>query len=481
MVIGAIAALLLASLVVMYHFSRKALKEEAMHNAEQTLEGTVQQIDNILLSVEQATGNIYFHVLAHLDNPDSMFYFCRRIVESNPYIGGCAIAYEPNYLKGRELFMAYVHRSTRDSSLIEATSFANRPYNVQSWYTDPMKKRMPCWTEPLKNEDTEEEPLTSFCLPFFSPEGKPVAVLAVDVPIVQLSQIVLSAKPSVNGYTTLLGCSGSYIVHPDSNKLMYQTVFTQTKHKGTVPSVKEAAQAMVDGETGYKRFFLDGRESYVFYKPFERSAIQGRSMDKLCWSVGVIYPLDDIFGESTRMLYRVFAIAIVGLLLLFVACGFLVRSQFRPLRSVIRSAQRIADGVYDNPIPQSHRDDEIGSLQNNFRQMQESLAVHVSELEKLKATLNERGKGLREAYRKAREADRMKVAFLHNMSNQMAEPSEIIDKDVNAFCDSNNVISQEEADRMTEEIQDQAKTITKLLNQLFEASEADMRKEDAYG
>ena len=55
MIVSAIALLLLASLGVMLYFSRQALKQEALQNAEQTLEGTVQHIDNILLSVEQAT------------------------------------------------------------------------------------------------------------------------------------------------------------------------------------------------------------------------------------------------------------------------------------------------------------------------------------------------------------------------------------------------------------------------------------------
>ena len=58
MVVCEIALLLLASLVVMFHFSSQALRQEAMFNAEQTLEGTVQHIDNILLSMEQSAGNV---------------------------------------------------------------------------------------------------------------------------------------------------------------------------------------------------------------------------------------------------------------------------------------------------------------------------------------------------------------------------------------------------------------------------------------
>ena len=53
----ALAALLMAALLTMFWFSRKAVKEEVLLDASQTLEATVEKIDNILLSVEQAAGN----------------------------------------------------------------------------------------------------------------------------------------------------------------------------------------------------------------------------------------------------------------------------------------------------------------------------------------------------------------------------------------------------------------------------------------
>ena len=67
MVIAALATLLMVALLIMLFFSRKVVKEEALHDAEQTLEATVQSIDNILLSVEQASGNVYWKIIrSHL-------------------------------------------------------------------------------------------------------------------------------------------------------------------------------------------------------------------------------------------------------------------------------------------------------------------------------------------------------------------------------------------------------------------------------
>ena len=58
-VVAAVGVLLVASMLVMLHYSRKSIREETLYKAVHTLDATVMHIDNILLSVEQTTGNIF--------------------------------------------------------------------------------------------------------------------------------------------------------------------------------------------------------------------------------------------------------------------------------------------------------------------------------------------------------------------------------------------------------------------------------------
>ena len=258
MAVCEISLLLMVALAVMFHYSRKVLKEEAMIDAEHTLEGTAQHIDNVLLSVEQSAGNIYFDLLRHLDEPERMYDYSRHLVDSNPYIVGCAIVFKPHYYPGKELFMAYVRRkgyslSADNTELVTQATYTERPYTEQEWYTKPMKREAPCWTDPLKNEDAEGEPLVSFCLPIRDKSDTCVGVLAADLPISLLSQIVLSAKPSAHGYSTLLADNGSYIVHPDSTKLNHQTVFYQL-HEGADPSFIEDLAVQKENSDGVSAY-----------------------------------------------------------------------------------------------------------------------------------------------------------------------------------------------------------------------------------
>ena len=480
MVVCETVLLLSLALGVLLFFSHQALKQEAIQDAEETLDGTVQHIDNILLSIEQTTENMYADLLQHIDEPDRMLTYSRRIVESSPYITGCAIVFKPYFYKDREWYMAYIHRE--ESVLVKSDSFGPKPYYEQVWYTRPMEMQRACWLDPFKDENREEGNLTTFCLPIFVPghEGKKecVGVVAVDLSIAQLSQIVLSTKSSPNSYSVLLSSNGAYMVHPDTKKLSRKTVFSVSQEENQ--SVKEAADAMMAGETGYKSFHMNGKDWYVFYRPFNSEQLAGHNIAPLNWSVGEVCPDADIFGTFNLLLYSVLAIGIVGLVVLFLLCNFFIRRQLRPLRMLTRSANRVAEGHYDEQVPHTEREDEIGQLQYRFRKMQQSLAAHVSELEHLQKSLQSQGDILEKTSEQSFENDRMKSTFLHYISNQMIVPGDLIDKSVAKFCNNYHNGDLKEMEQEMTVIKQQSSTILKLLGHIIEAVQIESGKEGSH-
>ena len=241
------------------------------------------------------------------------------------------------------------------------------------------------------------------------------------------------------------------------------------------PSFIEAAEAMVSGDEGYRLVNIDGKKWYVFFKPFVRSLTPGRAEGKLGWSVGVLYPDDDIFEEYNRLLYYLLTIAIVGLLVFFLLVRFVTHRQLLPLSLLTHSAQRIAKGNYSETIPATNRKDEIGQLQEHFQQMQQSLASHISELEHLSTTLKDRNEVLRIAYDRAQEADMMKIAFLHHMTNQMLEPTLALEDSVKTLCNNYQELTQQEADHEVDNIQQKSHTIIEVLNSMIHGAEDEIQ------
>jgi len=103
--------------------------------------------------------------------------------------------------------------------------------------------------------------------------------------------------------------------------------------------------------------------------------------------------------------------------------------------------------------------------------MQKSLSTRVNEMRHASEVLQERREVLQMAYEEAKAGDRMKTSFLYNMSDQMMIPvSDIADR-VLTISEHANEISDEESNRLVDEIKQRGGTITALLNQLIIDSE----------
>jgi methyl-accepting chemotaxis protein len=104
--------------------------------------------------------------------------------------------------------------------------------------------------------------------------------------------------------------------------------------------------------------------------------------------------------------------------------------------------------------------------------MQHSLTNHIGELETLKIKLQKHGEDLQVAYQQAQKAERMKTAFLHNMTNQMIAPADTIDKDVDQLRNGENP----DISSLTNDIVVKGGTIASLLDNLITLSDEDFVK-----
>lgn len=480
LVVIEIVMLHLVSLGGLFYFTRKALVEEAMKDAEQRLEGTVQHVDNVLLSVEQTTGNFYYELIEHLDNPSLLETYCHRLVVSNPNVEGCAIAFKPDYFTDRKLCMTYVHRKKYNSpELVSSKKATKTPYTRQKWFQETLKTCKPAWRAPESNNEFLSGPIITFCLPIHDYDKECIGVMAVSVSINLLSQIVLETKTTPNSYSIMLNRDGTYIVHPNAKKLAGQKIQEQ-RDIADSPSALEAVKTMLNGEAGDISFSLNNEELYMFYKPFIRSAVPGRSTEDLKWSIATLYPMADIFGEYNHLVMHVLTIVIVGLLVFWILCRIAIRTQLKPLSVLTESAQSIAEGTYTTIIPDTERNDEIGQFQKYFKRMQQSLMVRVKEKRQLTEQLEKRRNTLQEIHKQIREDGQVRDTFLHNVTNRMISPAESILKSVMNISNNYLTITQEEAKSEVENIKMEREKIMILLSKKFDVYKKEIEKEDSH-
>ena len=367
------ALIFLASLGYLFHESRRAVHEEAMNRATQVLDNTVQRVTNILDQVEVATNNTEWLPLRHLDAPDSMFVYCRRILMNNPNLNGCSIAFEPYYFKDRgKYFSAY---SYNNGDTIQTTQEGNEHYDyfVMDWYQLCKLLDKPTWTEPFVDYNPEEifsaDMIASYCKPMKDKDGQYIGTISVDLSLGWLSNTISAVKPYPNSYSIMIGVGGTYFVHPDTTKLFYQTIFTETlAHEDTARTA--LGHAMLNGEEGVRKLEFDGEDCYVFYKPLGTTG----------WSVAIVCPESDIFSGYNHLYNVVIVIVAIGLLLMGLFISQYIRGEVEPLKLLAQQTETIASGQFDVELPNDGRTDEIGQLSQSFGNMQHSLVKYIDEL-----------------------------------------------------------------------------------------------------
>ena len=363
----------LAALGYLFYESRRAVHEEAMNRATQVLDNTVQRVTNILTQVEVATNNTDWLPTRHLDAPDSMFVYCRRILVNNPNLNGCSIAFEPYYFKDKgKYFSAY---SYNNGTTIETTQEGNEHYDyfAMDWYQLAKLLDRPVWTEPFMDYNPDDiysvDMIASYCKPMKDKNGQYVGTISVDLSLSWLSQTISAVKPYPNSYSIMTGVSGTFFVHPDTTKLFYQTIFTETLTKEDTARTA-LGYAMLNGEEGMKRLNVNGEDCYVFYKPLSTTG----------WSVAIVCPESDIFSGYNRLYRAVIGIVVLGLLLMLFLFSRIITKELQPLNQLARQAETIASGQFDHTLPDDGRTDEIGQLTKSFGNMQKSLVSYIDEL-----------------------------------------------------------------------------------------------------
>jgi HAMP domain-containing protein len=468
-VVGFVSVLFVTALFIMFHYARQSIYQEAMEKARQTLRTTELRINNTLSEVETATRSMHWTIEKRLEQPEIMDSLCRQLVSVNPHIQGCAIAFEPGvYPQYGTYYEVSAYRSQSDSTKIRtAINSGRQPYTREKWYFVPLHNEAPIWIDPyIDGELGETSPITSYGMPLRNNKGELVGVLSAQISMKWFADLILSLRPFPNSHATVMSTDGHLIIHPENTLKEHEAHFNNA-YSDVTSDAHLAAISMMTGHAGHSEMRIDGKQNFIFYHPFENAG----------WSVAIVCPESDIFTSYYSLLRYTVIISLTGLLLLALFCLFISHRQLRPLQRLVDEARVMAEGQLDAPVEMSRRTDEVGYVQNTFRQMQERIRQHIANITNLTDVLRQRNEDLKLAYEQAREADRMKDAVILNMSDRMEQAVKGIHATVSDFRQHVADMDPEECHHMAEKIRQYTETTTELLGNLLDIADRKKPKE----
>ena len=423
-ILGFAVAIFLISIGILFYRSRKAVQLAAIEQTTQLLNNTAQHMVGTLKEVEVATNNTDWLVMQNLE-PDALLALSRQILELNPILNGCSISFEPDFFKDQgKYFSAY---SSNENGHIETEQEGNDEYVYfdMPWYSEPIKTRKTCWIDPFRDYDPggiyDRDMIASYCKPLITKDGRCIGVISTDISQRRLSQILTQEQPSRNSYYVMLG---------------------------------KTEKIIAVGKDDASNADLEREDCLVLRKQLEESG----------WTLAIICPKNEIFGNYNKMLYLVIVIIALGLILMLGFCYYMIHQAIAPIRQLSEQAHDIAEGVFDGHVSQSPRIDEIGQLQNSFYTMQQSIAGYVADLQKVQEETRQRGLELQIAKSKAEKADRKKTAFIQDLYHQIRTPLNVIIGFAQVLRDSHSIIVDEDFHILTDDILQNTSTISNIID-----------------
>lgn len=359
----------LVFLLAFYSFFKMAsndVKRDANHHAHSELNNTIQQIDEVLNSVEIAIENSAWMVPYRLQSPEFMYGITKQILLNNNFISGCAIAFEPNYYASEgHFFSPYSYRDSL--GVIQTKQLGNKDYDYHymDWYQIPKLLKEPYWSEPYYDEGGGEMMMTTYSRPLYDEQGKMYAIMTADISLHWLTELVNNIHAFPNSYNLMVGRNASYIVHPNTELILNETIFSATYGEEN-DEMKKMRADMVQCRAGD----ISRNEFFIYYSPVETT----------CWSVAIVCPHSEVYAGVQELRKTVIIVSIIALLLMLLVCYNSIRIITNPIEKFSSAAVKIAGGDFHVALPHIKSQDEMKHLRDSFEYLQQSLLNYIEEL-----------------------------------------------------------------------------------------------------
>ena len=348
-----------------------------------------EKVEKRLHDLQVAVRNSIDEVEWQLANPDSIYVALEDKLKLNPQgILGFGVGFVPDYYpeKGR-WFEPYAMWLDGKIELMQNGS-AESDYFPKEWYREGLATDSDYWSDPyFINVGDSMIMICTYSMPVRDPQGRKVGVFGGDLSLDMIHDYLLTRDVKSNTVglikvgredegdprkwlsTIVVGRHGDYISHPDEERILHDNFFEDVTQKPDTVACRMVSD-MKARKKGYARLEIDGVPSTVYYTPLERTG----------WSLVVILP-DYRFRTAVINLCIILSILLIaGLLAVYLISRITIRHAAQPLRFLAESADEVAKGNFNAPLPTLRHNDEIRLLRDSFGNMQQSLSQYIDEL-----------------------------------------------------------------------------------------------------
>ena len=365
---------------------KTSIVEISGNNFHSSMRSSDRAICDVMSDVSVAVRNNIHDIESHLAQPDYMQDVVRRMVSENPRIRSCGISFVDSYYpqKGRWFCPYALHN---DSMQVEARLLGStdNDYLTNQWFQEAVAKDSAAWSKPFFDGEDATTPLVAYMHPVHDSKGRVVAIVGADLSLDFMTRILLEQDSIINNEAWLLSShdkylsyvlsnDGTYITHPDERRIQKGNFYVHIKDIDEPGRAAETVANMRKGERSWEEtahpLLVNRKETYLYYTP----------MTGTDWILTVPAPKSSLDSSGVITGIGIIIIILFVLMVTYLVCYITIRQTAKPLKLLAQTADSVAQGRFDTPLPVIKHRDEICQLRDSFENMQQSLTNYVEEL-----------------------------------------------------------------------------------------------------
>ena len=343
--------------------------------AKNIIDGINGKLVTMQRAVEIASKNNVAELEEHLGSPEEVAEAMEHELLLNDRYIGCGVAFEPDFFKSQGRWFE-IYARFADSTRVECRQIgsADHDYFHQEWYTKALglTKGQGHLSNPYLDKDGSQCVVVTYSTPIHDRQGRQVGVYGIDL---NLSWLFKMIEDEENSYVKrLIGTNDPLdFDDDDDDTYFFIQILSQDGEKitGSGNLDDKALKTIMNADgIGFKLMPTAGS---TFGISSQRIANTGWTL-VVAQHVKLVY----IWGAILGVIILFFMTT--GSIVIFFFMRRSIRRATRPLNTLSESAQEVAKGNFETPLPTFRHQDEIAELRDSFFMMQWSLKQYVEEL-----------------------------------------------------------------------------------------------------
>lgn len=359
-----------AAIICVGIVSYDAVTEESRQNASRAISNSVLEIEKVLTDVESASNITAWIAQTNYGSAIDLNALTSEMLAADTAMIACGIAFDPNKFEQGKTF--HLVLSTKDEQTNEVSTRVQEgddyDYLSMDWYQIPKLTGKAFWNEPMYDDGGSSKMISTYSIPLYDDKGEFFGILRSDISLEWLSQVIDKFRPYESAQTLIVGKSGTFISSPDKEKILNETIYTECLGKGDTKTLETCRKVMA-GESGISTMPFGGNRYYAVYAPLANG-----------WRAIGLCNHRDFLKSAERINIALYLIAILGLIVLYIASRKIISKMTRPVTEFAYSAMNMSRGNFHTKIPDVDTEDELRKLHNSLTYLQSSINYYISQL-----------------------------------------------------------------------------------------------------